>query len=53
MPIGKYKGKTLDEIAAIDLSYLEWAASALDPKVAKPYRRYLEFRGDVLSVRKP
>ena len=32
MPLGKYRGKTLDEIAAIDRGYLCWIASASDFK---------------------
>jgi exodeoxyribonuclease X-like protein len=45
MPFGKYRGKTLDEIAATDRGYLEWVTSDLkDERIKKSVRRYLEYK---------
>ena len=43
MPFGKFKGRTLAEIATIDRGYLEWAARNMNSNsVRNACRRYLE-----------
>ena len=45
MAIGKYKGRTLDQIAAIDRGYLCWAAQNFNgERIRKSVRRYLATR---------
>ena len=34
MPVGKHKGKTLEEIAKSDPAYLEWVAHTFEPQRA-------------------
>jgi len=43
MPFGKYKNRTLAEIAATDRGYLEWAADNLNKdRIREAIRLYLE-----------
>jgi len=42
MPLGKYKGKRLDEIKMQDPDYLRWAAENMHASLQRKIEKYLE-----------
>lgn len=42
MPIGKYKGKGLNDIAATDPDYLRWASENLSGNVQRRVKEFLD-----------
>lgn len=46
-PFGKYRGRSLREVAEVDLEYIKWGAWSCDkPRVQEVCRHYLEQRED-------
>jgi hypothetical protein len=50
MPIGKYKGRTIGQIALADPEYLAWCAETMDRNIGMAAKTYLAGEGQPVPV---